>query len=145
MIASKFIYLVPNFDDEGEWDDHDWIEYPGRIVAGVLSEILQGLGYKVEAVDSEGPKGWEFSFWDQGVQLWMRVGAIEDFLIVLGAPGWLDIFGRKKKVFTRMIERLAAALAADARFGNIRWYTKQQMDAGEWEEGSMSGRDEPPA
>jgi len=40
MITEKFVYLVPSFEDEGEWDEHDWIVYPGRVVAGVLSDIL---------------------------------------------------------------------------------------------------------
>ncbi|THD82036.1 MAG: hypothetical protein E7812_04320 [Phenylobacterium sp.] len=142
MIATKYVYLAPSFEDEGIDDGHNWIEYPGRIVAGVLSEILQGLGCKVDPIYSEGEKGWEFNFAYQRVPMWSRVGAIEDFLIVLSASGWLDLSGRKKKTFAQFLERLDETLQRDPRFSNIRWYTQQQMDAGEWD---YPGKDEPEA
>jgi hypothetical protein len=140
MIATKYIYLAPNFPDEGAGDEHDWTEYPGRVVAGVLSEILRDLGCQVDAPVNMDFVGWELDFTYEGVQLWARVGAINDFLIVLGAQGLFDLFGRRKRVFAQFLERLEAALGRDARFSNIRWYTKQQMDAGEWAEGSAAAR-----
>ena len=135
MITKKCVYLVPSFEDEGEWDEDDWIVYPGRVVAGVLSDILQALGCEVEPIYSEGEKGWEFNFTHQRIAMWSRVGPIEDFLIVLCATGWLDLGGRKKRVF----ERLDDVLHKDGRFSNIRWYTQKQMDTGQWD---YPGKDE---
>jgi hypothetical protein len=135
-----YIYLAPNFEDQGVEDEHDWVEFPGRIVAGVLQEILQGLGCKLEPIHSEGEKGWEFNFAYQRVAMWARVGAIEDFLIVLTAKGWLDLTGQRRRVFGQFIERLNETLQRDPRFSNIRWHTQKQMDAGEWD---WPGKGEP--
>jgi hypothetical protein len=140
MMPTRYIYLAPTFADEGVEDEHDWVEYPGRIVAGVLSELLTGLGCKVDQLYDEGPKGWGFTFVYGGRPFWARVGAIEDFLIVLGANGWFDLLGRKRQALESLVLRLDATLQRDPRFKNIRWYTQQQMDAGQWDYPTMLDR-----
>jgi hypothetical protein len=140
MMPTRYVYLAPTFEDYGIEDEHDWVEYPGRIVAGVLSEILTGLGCKVGKLYSEDMKGWRFAFSYQGRPFWARVGAIEDFLIVVWAKGWFDLFGRKRQALESLVQRLDATLHQDARFKNIRWYTQEQMDAGEWDYPSMLDR-----
>jgi hypothetical protein len=143
MMPTRYVYLAPTFPDEGVEDEYDWVEYPGRIVAGVLSEILTGLGCKVDELFDEGMKGWGFGFSCEGRPFRARVGAIEDFLIVVWAKGWFDLFGHKRQALEALVQRLDAALQQDARFKNIRWYTQQQMDTGEWDYPTMLRRPQP--
>lgn len=133
MSPTQYIYLVPSYEDEGAWDEHDWIEYPGRVTAGVLSKLLQELGCKVDEIYSEGEKGWEFGFTYKRTRLHFRVGKIEDIMIVLWVRGAFDFFGRKKREFDELLERLGPVLNEDGRFSNIRWYTQKQMDSLEWD------------
>lgn len=139
MITEAYIYMATTLPDEGSWDDKDWIEYPGQIVANVLTGILRDLGCKVDPIYSEGPKGWEFAFSYERVRMWSRVGAIEDFLVVMCLPGILDLTGRKRKKFLELLRRLNETLKADDRFSNIRWYTEKQMNDGDWD---YPGKDE---
>jgi hypothetical protein len=139
VITEAYIYMGTTLPDEGVWDDRDWIEYPGQVLAGALSEILRDLGCKVDPIYSEGAKGWEFAFSIERVHMWTRIGAIEDFLIVLCLPGLLDLTGRKRRVFLDLLRRLNETLKVDPRFSHIRWYTKKQMDTGDWD---YPGKDE---
>lgn len=140
MSLSAYIYMDTTLPDEGVCDEHDWIEYPGRIVAGALWEILQGLGCKMDPIYSEGLKGWEFAFSRRGIRFWARVGAIEDFLVVITLSGWLDLTGRRRRAFLDLLREFNEVLKADPRFSKIRWYTQKQMDAGDWD---YPGKDEP--
>ena len=145
MITEAYIYLDTTLPDEGVWDDNDWIEYPGQVVAAALSEILRDLGCKVDPLYSEGEKGWEFTYSIERVPMWARIGAIEDFLIALGLLGLLDLTGRKRRAFLNLLRRLNETLKVDPRFSHIRWYTKKQMDAGDWDYPGKDGAQADPA
>jgi hypothetical protein len=145
MISRVYIYLAPTFEDEGVVDGHNWVELPGQVVAGVLAEILEGLGCKVDTIYSEGDKGWEFNFDYERVRMWARVGKIEDFLISLTVYGWLDLTGRRKRIFLQLLRRLDETLKHDPRFENIRWYTQKQMDAGDWYRSGKDGHHAAPS
>jgi hypothetical protein len=133
MSPTQYIYLATTLDDEGVSTDNAWIEFPGRIVGGVLSEILAAFGCEVEPLENMEFVGWEFSFRYEGVRFRARVGAIEDFMIVIWVRGGFDFFKRKKRVFDGLVLRLREVLPSDQRFSNIRWYTQKQMDVGDWD------------
>jgi hypothetical protein len=139
VITKALIYMNTALPDEGIWDGNNWVEYPGRVVASALSDILRDLGCKVDPIYSEDVKGWEFAFSIERVHMWTRVGAIEDFLIVLCLPGLFDLAGRKRRIFLKLLRQLNETLKVDPRFGHIRWYTQKQMDAGDWD---YPGKDE---
>jgi len=133
MSPTQYIYVATTLDDEGVCSEKDWIEYPGRIVAGVLSEILAGLGCVVEALENMEMLGWEFSFHYEGTRFRARVGAIEDFMIAVWLGGGLDLFRRKKRAFNELCLRLRETLPSDRRFSNIRWYNQKQFENADWD------------
>ena len=135
MSPTQYIYVATTLDDGGVTTESqdDWIEYPGRVVGGVLSEILAALGCKVEPLQEMGMLGWEFTFHYGGARFRARAGKIEDFMIVIWLRGSLDLFKRKRRAFDGLIAHLREAFPTDRRFSNIRWYTQEQMENYEWD------------
>lgn len=142
MAVNQYVYLAANFPDDGLEDERGWIEYPGRIVAAVLSQVLRTLGCTLDSVHDEDFKGWEFNFTYEKVGMWARVGAIEDFMVVLVLPERFGRSARKRRIFGQLRDALDQALTADPRFDRIRWYSQAQMDAGEWDAPSGEVEDE---
>jgi hypothetical protein len=103
-------------------DDHDIIQNGGRSVAAAIGEILTGLGCDVEPPRYAGDHGWDFCGQIRDAEFFCQVTLIEDYIFLFQRrsefPSW---FQRHPPALYETLRALAAAMAKDERFSNVRW------------------------
>ena len=103
-------------------DDHDIVQNGGKSVAAAIGEILGGLGCDVDPPRYAGDHGWDFAVRAKGARFWCQITLIEDYIFLFDYPSaiakWLH---REPPAYFETLGALAAALARDARFSEVRW------------------------
>jgi hypothetical protein len=103
-------------------DDHGFVQLGGKSVAAAIGEILKGLGCDVDPPEDAGDNGWDFEVRTGGARFLCQVTHIEDYIFLFEYPSaiarWL---GREPPIYFETLGALAAALAEDARFSDVRW------------------------
>jgi uncharacterized RDD family membrane protein YckC len=129
MTLRNNLLFVAGFPDEGVEDEHDFVEYPGRIAAEILQGVLRGLGCEVEPLFSADMKGWEFQFRFEGRGFWSRVTVIECHYAVFVERGLGAALGRGDggPALADLLARLDEALSQDPRFSQLRWYAGDEI------------------
>jgi len=101
----------------------DFIQYGGKSVAEAIAEILRGLGLQVDAPRNAHERGWELDIKAGKRPLWCQITLIEEYLFVFeDLSFWDKLLKRQNPIYVGALRGLAAALAADQRFHNVRWY-----------------------
>lgn len=111
-----------------EDDDGELLQYPGKAVSEAIAKMLEGLGCEVDVPQHAHEHGWQFSFKSRKQNLWCQVTYIERWLLVCEARG--GFFGTSRKAEEEevtVLTGLNAALSADLRFSNLRWYTNEEV------------------
>lgn len=109
--------------------DAGFIRLGGQPVAQALSEMLQGLGCRVDAVQDAGDHGWEFSFrYEKLRHLWCQVTLIEGYLVIIKdrSARW-RIFAGDHACFVDVMRGLGDALAADPSFHDVGWFHEDEI------------------
>jgi hypothetical protein len=121
-------------DDGVETEDgRDFLEWPGRLHIQVAAEILEALGGRISEIIDMQELGWDLEAKLGRKAIWMRVEFVENeiiFMIEDKNPERTWYFARKPpgSVFTGMLTALDAALRADGRFHDFRWFTDKEYD-----------------
>ena len=129
------VFRADAFPDDTIEDEQDIIRFPGRNLAEALMEILAARGCaKIEPPSEEGEHGWHVRFTSDGRPFLCQVSRIEPETLLLfdrnfGAPGRFEKGPAPHAVF---LEKIQAALAQDARFQELTWYTQREMDTVDW-------------
>jgi hypothetical protein len=112
-------------------DEFQIVQLGGKGVASTIGEILRDLGYKVSEPVSANDNGWEIYVLAAKPRrrLWCQVTFMDDhYLLFFGQNSWIaEFFGKCHPAYVDALSRLAAALADDARFREIRWFTSDEL------------------
>jgi hypothetical protein len=134
MIVRSDLMFRSELVDKGvtAQDGSEVLEWPGRLHALAVAEILKGLGCQLSPLLCLGPPCWDMQALLGPKLIWLRVmfAGDEVFLIVKdGNPGRTWYFARKPPgpVFTGMLTSLDEALRADGRFHDLRWLTPEEF------------------
>jgi hypothetical protein len=127
MTLRNFVTFVAAFDDDSEWTPSGDIGRPGgRAIAHAIYEALRERGYGLSDPVQHSFYGWAFAAGADG-----RYGFVLQF-----ADPWLMICehqGRSppnKEEYTRLTQSLHQALTSDARYSDVRWFTRKEYDTG---------------
>lgn len=104
----------------------DFIQYPGKSVTEAVRGILAELGCVLDRLEYLHEKGWEFEFAYRDRRIVCRLTLIWRYLAIFE-----DLRGSKAADhpdFVAIMERLADALAADARFTDVGWFHRQDFE-----------------
>ena len=135
MIVRNKVEFKSTFpDDSVEHEDGYFIQYPGKNVAEALAEMIAGLGYEIDPVESAGAAGWDFNVKVGKHWYTCQATLIEDYLAEFWNPSrsWWDRFMERPPApgYLELLERVAGALVADPRFSDIRWATDEEATTG---------------
>jgi hypothetical protein len=123
-------------DDVVETDD-EIIHQPGRNIAEAMQEILGRIGCtKVGEPWEEGEQGWQFLFESEAKPFWCQASRAEgdDCMVVVGKNYMSEgLFRRGPSRHEQLLQRLGVAMAEDGRFHDLRWYTQDEIDSGNWQ------------
>jgi len=113
-------------------DRHEFLQWPGRLHAAVAAEKLRALGWQVsEPIDMQ-VVGWELNAAMGRKPIWLRVEVVDEIILMLEdlKPERTWYLARKPPgpVFTGMLTALDAALRADGRFHDLRWFTDKEYE-----------------
>ncbi len=114
-------------------EDGEIVQYPGKAVAEAVAEILRGLGCEVfPPVDVDvDVKGWELNVRYKGRQLYGRAGYLNEVILVLWDPSWInELLGRHHPKYLEILRRFADQLRLDSRFHDVRWFSGDEVDTG---------------
>lgn len=106
------------------------VQFAGKSVANALGEVFTQLGCDVSEPIYAHEHGWELHILAgrQRRRLWCQVTLIDTYVMVFEQNSWIaDLLGRYHPVYLEVLTRLAATLANDARFDNVRWYTSEEV------------------
>lgn len=124
--CAEFASSLPNDLIE---DEHGFIQLGGKSVAEAIVEILRGLGCDVEQPKDAGDHGWDFVGQIRDAHFWGQVTLIEDYIFLFNRrdefPSW---FQRHPPALYITLDALAAAMAKDERFSNLRWVYEPLAD-----------------
>lgn len=131
MIVRPWAEFDAEFPIDGNDEDGKAAEFPGRAISGALAEILRGLGCEVEEPQHAYEHGWEFNFMSGKGRLWCQIGLIDKWLLVVepNSPMFTS-GGDSRAAHLDILTRLNAALGQDPRFGEIRWFTGEEVHSG---------------
>ena len=118
--------------DDGLERDGEFVEWPGRIHALALAEILRPLGCEVSEMIDSNEHGWELQASLGRDGIWMQVTPLEEVIVMIeGASSlWSRLFARKSVAeFIGLLTAFDAALRADGRFHDVRWFTREEYGA----------------
>ncbi|HVY32855.1 MAG TPA: hypothetical protein VG960_00415 [Caulobacteraceae bacterium] len=110
-------------------DTHDFIEWPGRAHALVLADILQAMGWRISKMVDSNEHGWELEAKLNGNRIWMQISPIDEIILMFegSSPIWTWFFApRPTGVFPETLTAIDAALHADGRFHDLRWFTNKE-------------------
>lgn len=117
--------FTSNLPDDHVEDGPRIIQFGGRSVVNAIADILRGLGCTVgEPIYAE-ENGWEVHVLagERRRRLWCQVTFRNDYLVFFGQNSWIaDFLGSHHPAYLDALNRLAGALADDARFQHVRWY-----------------------
>lgn len=103
-------------------DDNGFVQLGGKSVAEAIAEILRGLGSDVEQPRNAGDHGWDFVGQVRGAHIWGQVTLIEDYIFIFDRrPTFPNWFQRDPPALFETLGALAAAMAKDERFSDVRW------------------------
>jgi hypothetical protein len=116
-------------------DDHieegpEIVQFGGRSIAKAIGDILTGFGCEVSEPIYAHENGWELHILagKQRRRLWCQVTLIDKYAMVFEQNSWIaDAFGQYHQAYLDVLIRLAAALADDARFHDVLWYTSSEL------------------
>ncbi|MBL8554060.1 MAG: hypothetical protein JNL41_07260 [Phenylobacterium sp.] len=116
---------------------HDQIEdgaqivrFGGQSAAKVIADLLIGCGCEVSEPIYAHENGWELDIiaGEQRRRLWCQITLIDKYTMVLEQNSWIaSAFGRHHQAYLDVLLRLGIALAEDARFHGVRWYTSDEL------------------
>lgn len=120
---AKFASDLP--DDHIE-DGSRIIQFGGKSVASAIGNVLRDLSFTADEPAYADENGWEVYVLagKQRRRLWCQVTFVADhYLLFFGQNSWIaDLFGTNHPVYIDALSRLAASLADDPRFQEVRWY-----------------------
>lgn len=134
MIVRSLVTFRSDLADDGvETEDRkDFIEWPGRVHALVLSEILQALDWRISRMVDANEHGWELEAGLGRKWIWAQVTPLDEVILMFKdmSPERTWYFAKKPpgSVFTGMLTALDAALQVDSRFHDVRWFTSKEYD-----------------
>lgn len=103
-------------------DDDGFIQYGGKSVAEAIAEILRGLGCVVQQPQHAYEHGWDFKVLKEGVRFWCQVTLIHGYIFIFDNPSFIDKWlNRDPPEYFEVLGALAAAMAKDPRFFDVRW------------------------
>ncbi|MDB5492794.1 MAG: hypothetical protein JWP86_131 [Phenylobacterium sp.] len=129
------VFRADLFPDDTEETDTEIIRFPGENIAEALREILAGVGCeRIGEPSEEAEHGWHVHFRSNSKPFWLQVSRIEPETLLLfdksyGSDG---LFYKGPSRHEQLLEKIRAALATDGRFGELRWYTQEEMDTVDW-------------
>lgn len=106
------------------------VQFGGKSVTKAIGDILVGFGCEVSEPIYADENGWELYILagEQRRRLFCQVTLIGKFVMVFEQNSWLaNTFGRYHPAYLDILKRLGAALADDARFHDVRWYTSADL------------------
>jgi hypothetical protein len=106
------------------------VQFAGKSVANAIADVFARLGCEVSEPIYAHEHGWELDILagKQRRRLWCQVTLIDTYVMVFEQNSWIaDLFGRYHEVYLDVLTRLAAALADDARFYDVRWHTSDEL------------------
>jgi hypothetical protein len=135
MILRTCAGFVADFPDHAVWDDKEELVLPGgRATTEAIREMIGRIGLTPEAAESDlGHHAW--TFWAKGADLNIGIQVTD-----IGDKAWLhtevdgQLFaGRRRKAARRqayadILSALSEAMAQDARFRKVRWFTPDELD-----------------
>jgi hypothetical protein len=132
MTVRNWAIFRSDLADEGVKNGDDFLAWPGRIHVLVAAEILQALGWEVLGLVDMQRLGWDLAARLGGKEIWLRAASPGGVILVIedANPERTWYFGRKPsgQVFRDLLSGLHAALHADGRFHDIRWFTRKEID-----------------
>jgi hypothetical protein len=135
MIVRGLLTFRSDLADDGvlNEDRSDFLQWPGRLHAAVAAEKLRALGWQVsEPIDMQ-IVGWELDAAMDGKSIWLRIEVVDEIILMIEdrKPERTWYLARKPPgpVFTGMLTALDAALRADGRFHDLRWFTDKEYQA----------------
>jgi hypothetical protein len=135
MTVRSLVTFRSDLADKGiEADDgNSFLEWPGQVHARVMAEILRTLGWRISQMADDHEHGWtlEANLGRNGI--WMQVTPLDEVIVMIeGAHSLLSRLFRPRAVaeFTAMLTSLDAAIQADDRFRDIRWFTSKEHNSG---------------
>lgn len=130
---AEFETTFPSDQIDSE-DEMDILQYPGKFLSETLAEILQGFGCEIVDLIYLHERGWELHFkgGPNGRSVFgIRVTQIDKYLIGLFQTSWFrTTFAPRHPDFVSVVAKLADALAADARFKDVRWFAQEEIHSG---------------
>ena len=116
-------------DDQIE-DGAQIVRFAGQSVARAIADILIECGCEVSEPIYAHEHGWELDIvaGEQRRRLWCQITLIGKYTMVLEQNSWIaNAFGRHHQAYIDVLIRLGDALAEDARFQGVRWYTSGEL------------------
>ncbi len=114
-------------------DGMDFIQWPGRNVVQVIADLLRAIGWTPDDPLDLEERGWDLDAHCGRRMIRMRIEFIEEVIVMITdrTPDRTWYFKRKPPgpVFVGMLVGLDAAMKADGRFRNIRWFTPEGYDS----------------
>jgi hypothetical protein len=111
-------------------DGDDFVEWPGRVHALIVVEMLQALGWGISEMRDSNEHGWDVEATLGRKTVWAHVTPLDEIILDIeeGTPFWTWLFSRKPSgpAFTETLMALDAALRADGRFHDFRWFTDKE-------------------
>lgn len=129
MMVRSLVTFRSDLSDDGVEHAGGFVEWPGRIHALVLTDILRSLGCEVSEMIDSNEHGWELQGSLSRDGIWMQVTPLDEVILMIeGASSlWSRLFARKAVAeFLELLKALDTALRADGRFHDIRWFTNEE-------------------
>ena len=135
MIIRPLAELRADFPDDQIEQGSEIVQFGGRGVAQAIADIFENLGYEVFSPEHAGEHGWDFRV-RKGRTLWIQVTDLDDHFVLLTediTPIWTRVFPPKGATdavtHADALTDLNRALAKDARFSQVDWYTQAEMQS----------------
>ena len=132
MIVRNWAMFRSDLADEGIKSGDDFLEWPGRTHILVVAEILRSMGWEVLGISDMNKLGWDLGASFDDKQIGLRTAPVGKIILIVEDmnPGRTWHLSRKPpgQVFTDLLSGLDAALHADGRFHDIRWFTRRELD-----------------
>lgn len=116
-------------------EDGEFLRMPGLTVAEALCELIVGLGWTAEPVESGGDHGWFFDFRCGAVRITCELTVIDGVVAQFFGPTkrrrGAEANGAPAAEFAEILSLIGEAIAADSRFGQLGWFAPGEVTRGE--------------
>lgn len=142
MTLRQLVTFDSTLPYDGIEDETGFIQWPGKMVAEEIAEILRRLGCTEVLFDTLDEAGYEVSFTAGKLNLAARVTVIDTYMVGFYQYSFFDSLRKKpRQEYVDILCRINQALNTDVRFSQVRWFADDHELFGGFK-GTLSPLDE---